>query len=153
MSKNNSDANDKSAKIFLVVMVVIVVGFVGMIALMSGGKGKNVLSGISDAGSDNGDSSVVSTNGEGKQVIDLTSKSGGYSPRIISAKSGIETILKVTSKNSYGCERSLRIPKLDLAENLPVNGQTEMNLGVQEAGSKLVGSCSMGMYTFVINFH
>ena len=92
------------------------------------------------------------TEENGKQIINVTSTSGGYFPQQISAIAGKETILRLESKNSYGCERSFRIPKLNITEILPQDGITDIDLGKPEKGEKLLGSCSMGMYTFTIKF-
>ncbi|MBS3145222.1 cupredoxin domain-containing protein [Candidatus Woesearchaeota archaeon] len=90
---------------------------------------------------------------DGIQVIQVVSTGGGYSPRTTNAKANIETVLRINSENSYGCERSFRIPQLDINEILPTNGITEIELGSPKAGEEIFGSCSMGMYTFTINFN
>jgi len=86
------------------------------------------------------------------QVINVISTSGGYFPQNITAKAEKETLLRIESKNSYGCERSFRIPKLDITEILPQQGITEFQLGTPSQGEKILGTCSMGMYTFTIRF-
>ena len=86
------------------------------------------------------------------QVIHVVSTSGGYYPQNITANANTKTVLRVESKNSYGCERSFRIPKLDITEILPQQGITEFELGTQEKGEQILGTCSMGMYTFMIKF-
>ena len=90
---------------------------------------------------------------DSKQVIYVTSTTGGYSPRKINAKANIKTVLKIESQNSYGCERSFRIPKLNINQILPTEGTTEFELGTPKQGDKLLGTCSMGMYTFTITFN
>lgn len=92
------------------------------------------------------------TEENGKQIINVISRSGGYFPQQISAIAGKETILRMESKNSYGCERSFRIPKLNITKILPQEGITEIDLGKPEKGEKVLGTCSMGMYTFTIKF-
>lgn len=89
----------------------------------------------------------------GKQIINVISTGGGYSPRQIYAKANIETILRMNSQNSYGCERSFRIPDLKINQILPTEGFTEIPLGTPKEGEEIFGSCSMGMYTFTINFN
>ncbi len=92
------------------------------------------------------------TEEDGKQIINVTSRAGGYFPQQVSAVAGKETVLRLESKNSYGCERSFRIPKLNISKILPQEGITEIELGKPEKGEKVLGSCSMGMYTFTIKF-
>ncbi len=95
-------------------------------------------------------SNVLEENG--LQIIEVISTAGGYSPRKITAKSDIPTVLRLNSENSYGCERSFRIPSLNITEILPTQGVTEIDLGVPQAGKNIFGTCSMGMYTFTISF-
>ncbi len=88
----------------------------------------------------------------GIQIINVIATSGGYFPAKITAKANKETILRLESQNSYGCERSFRIPALNITEILPQEGITEIDLGTPEKGKSILGSCSMGMYTFTITF-
>ena len=88
---------------------------------------------------------------DSKQVIEFTAK-GGYKPSDFNAKSDISTILKITTTNTFDCSSSLTIPSLKIYKNLPFNGVTEIELPPQKAGTILKGSCSMGMYNFIINF-
>jgi hypothetical protein len=87
-----------------------------------------------------------------QQIIEVTA-SGGYSPRKIDAKAGVPTILVMKSEGAYGCERAFNIPDLKISEILPENGQTQFDLGTQAKGTKLLGVCSMGMYSFQIFFN
>lgn len=87
---------------------------------------------------------------DGVQVIDLTAK-GGYSPLESVAKAGIPTILRVSTQGTFDCSSALRIPEMDISRSLPASGVTEIDLGTPQPG-KLQGTCSMGMYPFVINF-
>jgi plastocyanin domain-containing protein len=88
---------------------------------------------------------------EGKQVLNLTAK-GGYSPAVITAKAGEETVLVVTTKNTFDCSSAFVIPSLKIQKNLPASGTTQFILGTFEAGKEINGSCSMGMYNFKIKF-
>ena len=93
------------------------------------------------------------TNPQAQQIIEVTAKSGGYSPRKIDAKAGVPTILVMKSDGAYGCERAFNIPDLNISQILPENGQTQFDLGTQAKGTKLLGVCSMGMYYFQILFN
>jgi hypothetical protein len=97
-------------------------------------------------------STAQATNPAAQQVIEVTA-SGGYSPRKIDAKADVPTILIMKSEGAYGCERAFNIPALKISEILPENGQTQFDLGIQAKGTKLLGVCSMGMYSFQIFFN
>lgn len=84
------------------------------------------------------------------QVVEITSRMGGYFPSTTYAEAGIDTILRMDSVNSYGCERAFRIPDLQISEELPVQGPTDFLIGSEL--DELFGTCSMGMYTFIIKF-
>ena len=87
---------------------------------------------------------------DGKQVIQIKAK-GGYSPMKVTAKAGMPTTLRVTTKGTFDCSASIRVPSMDISEALPPTGQTDIDLGTPESG-KLAGTCGMGMYPFEIDF-
>jgi Cu+-exporting ATPase len=87
---------------------------------------------------------------EGTQVLDISAK-GGYTPTSQNAKAGVPTVLRVSTVGNYDCSSSLRIPSLGVSQRLPPNGETLIALGTPDAGT-LRGTCSMGMYSFEINF-
>ena len=89
---------------------------------------------------------------EGIQYLDLTAK-GGYFPSVINAKADIETILRVKTASTFDCSSALTIPKLKIRKNLPPTASTEVLIGAQPAGTKLLGTCSMGMYSFNLVFN
>lgn len=86
----------------------------------------------------------------GTQYIDLTAK-GGYAPRKTLAQAGIPTVLKVTTNGTYDCSSAITIPDQGISQDLPPTGTTEITLGTPVAGA-LQGTCSMGMYSFEIDF-
>jgi len=87
------------------------------------------------------------------QIILVTATNRGYFPTSVNAKANIPTILRMKSENSYGCERSFRIPKIKVTEIIPQEGITDIDLGIPKKGEDILGSCSMGMYTFTIKFN
>lgn len=93
---------------------------------------------------------VVSIMGD-TQYIDISAK-GGYSPNLIEAQAEIKTVLRVSTKNTFDCSAALTIPSLNVKENLPANGKTEISIDAQDKGSEIDGTCSMGMYGFKIKF-
>ncbi|HXK39059.1 MAG TPA: cupredoxin domain-containing protein [Candidatus Paceibacterota bacterium] len=87
----------------------------------------------------------------GKQTIDITAK-GGYSPRIVVAKAGMPTVLRVSTRGTFDCSSSLVIPKLSYQKFLPPSGTEEIAISAEEAQGTMQGLCSMGMYNFQIKF-
>lgn len=85
------------------------------------------------------------------QVITIKVK-GGYWPQNIEAKAGVKTVLVLETQNTFDCSAALVIPKLSINEVLPTTGKREIPLDVQSPGSEVQGSCSMGMYGFIIKF-
>ncbi len=77
---------------------------------------------------------------------------GGYLPKHSIAKAGIPTKLIVRTKGNYDCSSSLSIRAVGYQGILPGTGDTEIDLGAISAGEKIVGVCSMGMYSFDISF-
>lgn len=99
----------------------------------------------------------LTTAPQSQQIIEVTAKTGGYSPGKVEAKAGVPTILVMTSDGAYGCERAFNIfdsnsKKVLVSQILPENGKTEFDLGIQAKGAVLLGVCSMGMYYFQITF-
>lgn len=88
---------------------------------------------------------------DGVQYIAINA-GGGYSPRVSSAKAGIPTKLIVKTNGSYDCSSSLVIRSIGFQQILPQTGETEIDIGIPKAGEPLQGVCSMGMYSFTINF-
>lgn len=81
-----------------------------------------------------------------RQTVVVTAVEGAYVPADLQVRAGLPTVLVVRSEHARGCVRALVIPSLGVEKILPVNGDTEIDLGVLKPGS-LDYSCSMGMYT------
>ncbi len=88
---------------------------------------------------------------DGIQYITIDAK-GGYSPRVSSAKAGIETKLIIKTKGTYDCSSALVIKSLGYQKMLAQTGEEIIDIGIPKAGEPLRGTCSMGMYSFVIEF-
>jgi plastocyanin domain-containing protein len=86
----------------------------------------------------------------GKQIVEITAK-GGYSPVVSTASSSMPTILRVKTDSTFDCSSFLVIPSMNVSRTLPQTGNTDIDLGMPTAGT-LSGTCSMGMYSFAINF-
>ena len=89
-------------------------------------------------------------NQPGTLVINVSSN--GYSPQVARAKANEPLKLNMVSKDTYSCARALVIPSLNVQQILPETGTVTIDVPPQPAGSKLFYSCSMGMYSGVIEF-
>lgn len=87
----------------------------------------------------------------GKQIIEIDAK-GGYSPRESFAKANVPTAIKILTRGTFDCSSALVIPSIGYRENLPLSGETLIEIPSQEKGSSLQGLCAMGMYSFSIRF-
>ncbi|MFA6274239.1 MAG: cupredoxin domain-containing protein [Candidatus Paceibacterota bacterium] len=87
---------------------------------------------------------------DGKQIIEIKAK-GGYSPIHSRAKAGLPTILRIDTNGTFDCSSSVRIPSMNISQNLPLSGTTDIDIGIQEVGI-FQGTCGMGMYPFDIKF-
>jgi len=88
---------------------------------------------------------------DGKQIIDITAK-GGYSPRVVVAKAGIPTILRMKTNGTFDCSASVVIPKLSYQKFLQSSGTEDIAISAEQARGTLQGLCAMGMYNFQIRF-
>lgn len=110
---------------------------------------------ISSVSNENSNTSMLGTtvsSSEGKQIIELIAKAG-YSPSSVSAEANKETILRVVTDSTFDCSSALTIPKLGIRKNLPPTATTDIPLGSQAPGTKLAGTCAMGMYNFNLSFN
>lgn len=88
---------------------------------------------------------------DGTQYIDISAK-GGYSPRIVTAKAGMPTVLRVKTSGTFDCSASLVIPKLSYQKFLQPSGTEEIAISPEQAQGTMQGLCAMGMYNFQIQF-
>ncbi len=87
---------------------------------------------------------------DGVQIINISVK-GGYEPRSTVAKAGLPTVLRFTTNGAFDCSTAVRIPSLNLGENLPMSGTLDIPIGTSTPGI-MKGTCSMGMYGFEVDF-
>ncbi len=87
---------------------------------------------------------------DGKQIVEINAR-GGYQPRKSIAKAGVPTVIRFTTKGTFDCSSSIRIPSLGISKNLPQTGSTDIDIGSGKVGM-LQGSCGMGMYPFEVEF-
>lgn len=88
---------------------------------------------------------------EGIQYIIINAK-GGYFPKVSNAKADIPTKIIIKTNNTYDCSLAFVIPSLKYQKMLPNKGITEIDIGVNKIGESIQGLCSMGMYSFIVNF-
>ncbi len=132
------NSSSKHIAVSIVISVLIIAG-----AMVYVGAGR-------DEGGEPAATNVVSVV-DGRQIIDIAAR-GGYSPRKIAAKAGIPTVLRVTTKNTYDCSVALTIPKLDYKKFLGSTAVTDIPVSAEQATGTLRGLCSMGMYSFSVDF-
>jgi len=85
-------------------------------------------------------------------VLTLYAKSDGYFPRKLSAKAGEAVTLNIVTNKTYSCARDFVIPVLGEEHLLPETGTVTINIPPQPAGTRMQFTCSMGMYTGLIEF-
>ena len=89
------------------------------------------------------------------QDVDITQNpeiivtSSGYSPNYIRVRKGSEVTIKLVGKDAYSCASAFRIPSLGISKNLQPN-DTQLITFVPEKTGRIPFSCSMGMYTGII---
>lgn len=144
--KSNVKQNTNSNTLIIVVAIIIASLIIGSAIYFSGSKQR------SEQGVE--EENVVNANNvsivDGKQIIEITAK-GGYRPAHSVAKAGIPTILRLNTNGTFDCTSIVRIPSLNISQNLPISGSTDISLGTQKA-TVLQGTCGMGMYPFDITF-
>lgn len=87
---------------------------------------------------------------QGTQVVEIAA-SGGYHPARSVAKSRVRTVLRFATRGAVDCASFIRIPALNLTQTLQQTGTTDVEVGLQPAGT-LHGMCTMGMYHFQVEF-
>ena len=114
-----------------------------------GNQAENLQGDQAVAGVQTGGQNVYEENG--KQVVEILAR-GGYSPARTVAKSGVDTILRVKTQNTFDCSASLVIPSLGYRQFLKQNGTEDIIVPADKAQGTLRGLCSMGMYSFEVSF-
>ncbi len=85
--------------------------------------------------------------------LSLWARDDGYLPRTLNATANQAVQLTILTRNTTSCALAFTIPELDIAKDLPTNGQVTIDLPPQPQGKVMRFSCSMGMYTGQIIFH
>ncbi len=125
-----------------IVLVMGLIVFIGLI-FMGSSKSRNI-----DTNQAVENSEIIN----GIQYITIDAK-GGYTPQVSNARAGIPTKLIVKTNGTYDCSAALVIRELNFQKILPQTGEEIIDIGIPKAGEPLQGTCSMGMYNFLINFN
>ncbi|MEK7518044.1 MAG: sulfite exporter TauE/SafE family protein [Patescibacteria group bacterium] len=83
------------------------------------------------------------------QNVEITVTSSGYSPNYFKVKKGSPVTIQLTSKDAYSCASAFLIPSLGISKNLQPNETESVRFTPQNSG-KIAFSCSMGMYSGII---
>ena len=84
--------------------------------------------------------------------LTLNARNNGYSPQRLAARAGEPIVLNVVTADTFSCARDFVIPAIGFETLLPQSGSVQVNIPAQPAGTVLRFTCSMGMYTGVIEF-
>ncbi len=103
-------------------------------------------------GSDSGGSAKNVEMIDGIQYVTIDAK-GGYLPRVSTAKAGIPTKLIIRTDGTFDCSASLVIRSVGFQKILAQTGEETIDIGLPKSGQPLQGLCSMGMYSFTVNFN
>lgn len=143
LGKKIISVKDSPAAIFLGVVLLAIIGLV-IAAILVLNPSENTKKPVVMS------SAVQEVDGE--QIISVSAK-GGFSPSIVSASANKNTILKVSTKDTYDCSNTLLIPSLRKQILLPPSGTAEIEIPAQSPGTSIHATCSMGMYNLELNFN
>src|SRR3989344_465927 len=110
------------------------------------------LTGITFTGSSENDAKQEQLSGkmiDGEQVVEITQSGSGYNPRKVTVKKDVPVKLLINTTNFYVCTSTFVIPKFQIFSQLR-EGINEIKFTPTETG-RIKFSCSMGMYTGIIN--
>jgi sulfite exporter TauE/SafE len=93
----------------------------------------------------------VTTDAAGTQVITIGAAGRGYRPALVTARSGVPTVLVVRTHGNRGCTRAFTIPSRGLERMRPVTGDTRLDLGTPRPG-RLRFTCAAGHYPGAVTF-
>ncbi|MDP1706311.1 MAG: hypothetical protein Q8L36_00635 [bacterium] len=133
----------KNLILSLIVGILIIVGAIWWAGRVKGNSSEV----IEKVSPDSGQTKLVGD----RQEIEILAR-GGYWPRRITARAGVPLVLKIKTDGGFDCSRSLVIPDLNYRKLLAPIGEEEILLSADQARGSLRGLCSMGMYSFLIDF-
>ncbi len=143
--------NSNSSKYNLLLLPIIVIATMSIIVGISTWQERKALDATNTDTGTSPKSSFATETADGKQAVSIIAKAG-YFPKEVTAKAETETLLTVSTKNTYDCSLALVIPKLNFSKNLKPVDSVQISIPPQTIGSEINGTCSMGMYHFKIKF-
>jgi len=84
--------------------------------------------------------------------LTLMVQNEGYFPQRVKALANEPIVLNLVTNKTYSCSRDFVIPALNYYQLLPETGKVQVNIPAQTAGTRIFFTCSMGMYTGIIEF-
>lgn len=97
-----------------------------------------------------GTATVASNDSVSVQKVTITINNSGYSPRRIEVKAGKPVELTLVNNDSFSCASSFMIRAFNVYEEVGPNEKKVVTFAPQKPG-RYTFSCSMGMYTGVID--
>jgi uncharacterized protein len=85
----------------------------------------------------------------GIQEVNISVYPTSYSPAYFQVKQGVPVKMNLQTFGGLGCTSEFRVPQLGISKDLPLSGAQTVEFTPQETG-KIVYTCSMGMYSGVI---
>ncbi|PWH17113.1 MAG: hypothetical protein DDG60_03040 [Anaerolineae bacterium] len=89
---------------------------------------------------------------EAADTLTLQAENNGYVPARLTARADSPITLTIITENTTSCARDFVIPALKYYVLLPVSGTETVQIPPQPAGTTMRFTCSMGMYTGLIEF-
>jgi len=85
-------------------------------------------------------------------VLELRVTNQGYVPTLLKAPANQAIRLNLLTSKTYSCARAFTIPSLNIEALAPESGTISVQIPPQKPGTRLGFTCSMGMYSGVIQF-
>ncbi|MDP3758288.1 MAG: cupredoxin domain-containing protein, partial [Candidatus Daviesbacteria bacterium] len=85
----------------------------------------------------------------GVQQVDIQVFPNGYNPNYVQLKAGLPVKLNLITGSRLGCTSQFRIPSLGISKSLTPNTTTTIEFTPQQKG-KIIGTCSMGMFSIIM---
>lgn len=86
----------------------------------------------------------------GVQEVNVQVLPNGYNPNYVKLKAGVPVRLNLSAGSRLGCASQFRIPSLGLGKNLAPNETATLEFTPGQKG-KIIGTCSMGMFSMVMD--
>ncbi len=129
--------------------VAIVILFLGLVTF---DNALNLLGAPSVSGLFTARQVPAATAAEASDNLTLRAENRGYTPARLAAQAGVPVTLNIVTDNTTSCARDFVIPAIKYYVLLPVTGAETVQIPPQPAGTTMRFTCSMGMYTGLIEF-